>query len=239
MTHDDLERCGEYVLGLLDGHDRQAFEARLAAEPDLAAAVARLERQMHALDDTAGAAPVDPALWAKIDAQLDSAPADSSTPAFPSASSQPPPADNDNAWLRRTAMAASVVVALGLGFAAGNLVDTQPQPLVIAVLLNESDAQPGAIIEAFADDTVRLVPLDTFVPPQNGVYQLWTLPDQQTGPVSLGTLDDTGTMRISGPDLPRPEVGQLYEITLEPPGGSPTGKPTGPILVKGFAKSPV
>jgi anti-sigma-K factor RskA len=110
---------------------------------------------------------------------------------------------------------------------------------MIAVLLNESDATPGAIVEAFADDSVRLVPLEQFDVPSGQVLQVWTLPDPQTGPVSLGTFADPASIRLSGPDLPAPNAGQLYEITLEPSPGSPTGRPTGPVLVKGYAKAPV
>ncbi|WP_407815360.1 anti-sigma factor domain-containing protein, partial [Staphylococcus aureus] len=44
--------------------------------------------------------------------------------------------------------------------------------------------------------------------------------------------------RLDGPALPTPRDNQLYEITLEQAGGSPTGRPTGPILAKGLAKFP-
>ena len=37
-------------------------------------------------------------------------------------------------------------------------------------------------------------------------------------------------------DLPRTRPDQLFEITLEPRGGSPIGRPTGPILMKGNAQ---
>ena len=43
----------------------------------------------------------------------------------------------------------------------------------------------------------------------------------------------------AGARLPEPKAGQLYEITLEPAPGSPTGRPTGPILVTGFARYPL
>jgi anti-sigma-K factor RskA len=69
--------------------------------------------------------------------------------------------------------------------------------------------------------------------------QVWTLYDQEVGPVSLGTIGrDAAEVTLQGPRLPRPKPDQLYEITLEPSPGSPTGKPTGPILVKGFARQP-
>jgi hypothetical protein len=39
------------------------------------------------------------------------------------------------------------------------------------------------------------------------------------------------SLRLEG--LPAPGPNQLFEITLEPATGSPTGRPTGPILMKG------
>ena len=46
-------------------------------------------------------------------------------------------------------------------------------------------------------------------------------------------------MAVRNPDLPQPAAGQLYEITLEPAGGSPTGLPTGPVVGVGNAQVPV
>ena len=39
--------------------------------------------------------------------------------------------------------------------------------------------------------------------------------------------------------LPTAQRNQLFEITLEPATGSPTGRPTGPILYKGLAANPL
>jgi anti-sigma-K factor RskA len=137
-------------------------------------------------------------------------------------------------------MAASVLVALGLGYFGGQvLTPPAPAPTMVAVLINEGDQSPGAIIEAFGDDSVRIVPLVDFAVPDGSVLQVWTLPDADTGPVSLGTLGAASEIVLRGPDLPLPAAGQLYEITLEPAPGSPTGRPTGPILIKGFAKAPI
>ncbi len=233
MTQQDREQVGEYVLGLLEGSDLAGFEQRIEREPELAAAVTRLRAHLETLDDTAGTHPADPALWQRIADRLDAAPQDNSI-----TQSIPRPA-NDNGWMRRLGMAASIVVALGAGYLAGTTLSTTSQPIMIAVLLTEDGAQPGAIVEAYADDSIRLVPLDLVQRPEDRVYQVWTLPDPATGPVSMGIFDDPQTIRLAGPNLPLPETGQLYEITLEPAGGSPTGRPTGPILVKGFAKAPL
>lgn len=232
MTQDDLERVGEYVLGLLEGADREAFERQLAQSEELAAAVAKLRGRMHALDDTATTLPANPALWARIEAQL------GDRPSTPIETRVARPANN-NRWMQWTGIAASMLVSLGLGYLAGTATVTQRQPVMVAVLVSEDAMQPGAIVEAFADDSVRLVPLDRFEVPEGRVLEVWTLPDPATGPVSLGTLNNPQTINLTGPDLPPPMSGQLYEITLEPTGGSPTGRPTGPILVKGFAKAPL
>jgi anti-sigma-K factor RskA len=93
---------------------------------------------------------------------------------------------------------------------------------------------PGAVFEAYADNSVRILSLDDFEVPAGKTLQAWTLYDQSVGPVSLGTFAKSDEVRLKGPAQPPPKADQLYEITLEPESGSPTGKPTGPILVKGF-----
>lgn len=229
MNQDQMAQAGHYVLGLLEGAELAAFEAELARDAELRAAVDRLQASFRALDDTAKPEAARPELWSAIERRLDEPVAENVT-LLPSR--RTPIAQ----WM---SMAAGVVVALGLGYFAGSLGSRQPQPLMVAVLVNQTDAAPGAIVEAFADDRVRLVPLEDFVVAADQVLQVWTLPDPATGPVSLGTFTDPHTIWLTGPQLPTPKAGQLYEITLEPAPGSPTGKPTGPILVKGFAKAPV
>ena len=234
MTREErLADASRYVLGDMDEAERAALESAMANDAELMTAVTRLTAQMQALDDTAGSLPVPDGLWQRIEAQLES---DSSVNTASAAGS---------AQRRRTALppwaalAASVVVAAGLGFAAGNLAMPAPKPLVIAVLINEGAATPGAIVEAFADNSVRIVPLEAFDVPEGRILEVWTLPDADTGPVSLGRFSDPESIRLAGANLPAPKAGQLYEITLEPAPGSPTGRPTGPILVKGFARNPL
>ncbi len=236
MTREDrLALAGDYVLGLLDETERADFERRSAEDPELAAITATLAQRMQALDDTAAPAAYDAGLWARIEQQLDGKPAAAATatilPLKP-----PRPRSALPQWLP---LAASVVVALGVGYIAGATLEQDEPPTVIAIMLNQTDGSPAVIVEAFADDSVHLVPLESFTAPAGQVLQVWTLPDVATGPVSLGTLDATQDVRLDGPHLPVPQDGQLYEITLEPAPGSPTGRPTGPILVKGFARAPV
>jgi anti-sigma-K factor RskA len=64
------------------------------------------------------------------------------------------------------------------------------------------------------------------------VLQLWALPQGATAPTSLGLIPPEGRVTVT-PSAISPEPGMLIEISLEPPGGSPTGRPTGPILFIG------
>ena len=64
--------------------------------------------------------------------------------------------------------------------------------------------------------------------------ELWALPEGRD-PRSLGVVSASGVARIAlaGPaDLALRQVPALA-ISLEPAGGSPTGKPTGPVLYTG------
>lgn len=136
---------------------------------------------------------------------------------------------------RGASFAGAALSALLALFSGMLMQQMQPRPIAVAVLQSD-DATPGAIIEAFADGSVRLVPLRVIEAPPGRTLQVWTLWDRARGPVPLGILPRAEQRRLAqGDGLPRPVEQQLYEITLEPANGSPTGRPTGPILYKGLA----
>ncbi|MDR4306551.1 anti-sigma factor [Chelatococcus sambhunathii] len=240
MTEDRAalqDLAGEFVLGLLDPDESAAFERRAEREPAAASAIAEWRERLLVLD--AAAAPVLPSddLWARIDDGLD-APGAEAPPAAPARKfslltrlwSDLP------AWRGATLAGAAATLALAI-FAAATYRDAQRQPQVIAVLLTP-DGKPGAVIDVFADGSSYVAPLTDVSVPADRIMQVWTLADPAVGPVSLGLLAEDGSARLRPAALPAPKPRQLYEITLEPDGGSPTGKPTGPILFKGFAERP-
>ncbi len=233
---DERQRAlaGDFVLGLLEAPELGAFEAEMAASPDLAALVTGLQGRFSALDLTAAADPIPEGLWDRVGAAIDG-PSRKDSPALDRTSSRKPPRDS-RAWLP---LAASVVLALGVGFIAGrSSVGPAPAPVVVAVLLDE-DATPGAIVEAFANNRVHIVPLENFEVPAGKILEVWTKPNETLGPVSLGRFSSAREIDFAPAALPVPQAGQLYEITLEDAPGSPTGRPTGPILVKGLARLPM
>lgn len=225
------ELADEYVLGLLDGDEYARVEARIEKDAALRAAVAASRDRFLKLDLLADPAIGPDGLWDRITLGLDNPRVENSAD-----QAKMPANDNSEGRWRRAAlagMAASLLLALGLGFS----LIMRPEPQVVAVLVNDA-GEPLVLVEDFGNASARITPLAEFAVPEGRVMQVWTLPSKEMGPVSLGLLPRSETMTLDGPELPRPQEAQLYEITLEQAGGSPTGRPTGPILVKGFARQP-
>jgi anti-sigma-K factor RskA len=219
--------AAEFVLGLLEPADQAAAEARLATDPQFAREVEQWRARFGAFDDSLVAPPVDEDLWRRIDASVG---AQQTAPAQIRARSS---WWHNLALWRGTALAASaatLLLAAGLGL---TLKQTARVPLMVAVLMDGE--RPGAVVEAYDDGTARLIPLTAIPVPEGRTLQVWTLPSRERGPVSVGLMSEARTIRLSLKDLPQAQRDQLFEITLEPAGGSPTGRPTGPILYKGLA----
>jgi len=236
MTDDDRRaRAGEYVLGLMDDAEREVAERDMANDAVFRKTVDDLAARMHVLDADVTPAPVPGGLWDRIVASIGSQ--DKVASPLRSAPGSHTVADRRRrpSLLRIAAMAASLATAIWVGYLIGS--STPQQPVVIVVLQTPTN-ETGAVFEAFADNSVRVVPLENFEVPEGKIMQVWTLYDQSVGPVSLGTLAEAKATLLKAHPFPVPVADQLYEITLEPAPGSPTGKPTGPILVKGFAKQP-
>ena len=223
---DDRTLAGEYVLGLLEGAAQLDAERRLASDPAFAREVESWRVRFAAFDDAAEPQPAGDELWRKIESGVPAAAAHAK-PA-PTAWSQ---FWNNIAALRATALGASLaalILAVGLGFA---IRAATQQPTLVAVLLDGN--RPGAVVHAFADGRVVLVPITSINVPAGRALQVWTLPSRERGPVSVGLMNEARTLQLSLKDLPPPGTDQLFEITLEPAAGSPTGRPTGPVLFKG------
>lgn len=227
--------AGEYVLGLLDGADCEAAGHRLDTDRDFAASVERWRRHFFAFD--AAATPITPsaALWSSIEAGI----AGLVQPPLPAATVLPATAGSSRladwwnslfVW-RGAAFAgalASVLLAVGL---FGALDRARRQPLMVAVLLTEGNAA-AAVVNTFADGRVEMLPLQSIDVPAGKALEIWTLWDRAVGPRSVGLIDRARSTPLRLDNLPLGN-GQLFEITLEPASGSPTGRPTGPIIAKG------
>jgi anti-sigma-K factor RskA len=224
--------AAEYALGTLDGADTARAEALEASDPQFSAALAGWRKKFAALDETAPALVPAADLWARIEKGISLRPA--RTDGLAKQGFSLPALWQSLAFWRNAGLAgalASLVLAVGLGLA---LMRGPHSPVYVAVL-NAPDGRAAAVVNVYADSTVELVPLDAIDVPPDRIIEVWTLQSREQGPVSVGRMDRARKLKLDLKRLSRPEKDHLFELTLEPPGGSPTGKPTGPILMKGLA----
>lgn len=211
MTPEQREEwAAEYVLGTLEAREADAVRALMARDAGFAQQVADWERRLSPLMALATPEAPPPDLWARIEATLGAAPA------------------------RRPWRFLWPAFGLGAGAVAAGLaailIFRPAAPPLMTVLLTSQD-QPAFLVEAERGE-IRLAALNPRGVEAGRVMQLWALPQGATAPTSLGIVPEGGRYSVTPRGI-RPEPGMLIEITLEPPGGSPTGRPTGPILFIG------
>ncbi|MFM2391543.1 MAG: hypothetical protein RLZZ437_3098 [Pseudomonadota bacterium] len=197
--------AAEYVLGTLTLAERSAVEARLKTDASFAASVAAWENRLAGLNDEFAEVPA-PNLLPKIEARL-----------FPQAAK---PQRSFFGWFAGAALAATIAIA------ALTLWPSAPQPELVATLVAED--QPLVIAASFAAGEITVTRTGGPEAEAGRVYELWLIAGENA-PVSLGLIEGQSTTR-SLQALPE---GAVLAISLEPDGGSPTGQPTGPVLVTG------
>lgn len=220
---DPEELAGEYVLGTLPYAERRQVESALPQDPVLRAAVAAWEARLLPLTELVEPSAPSSRLWPRIEASL-------ATQARPAA---PRPGWWNRLALWRGLTAAGFTAAVAM--AVLTLQPEAPAPRYMVVLAAPQNMSPGWVLQSARDGRLRLVPLRATEVPAARSLQLWTKADGWDRPVSLGLVEPGKAVEVPLRDLPPLQPNQLFEITLEPPAGSPIGRPTGPILFIGRA----
>ena len=112
------------------------------------------------------------------------------------------------------------------------------QAPIIVVLSSTAPAEGGAVVPAsfvasISSDGRAMVtrPLVNVSLEANHALELWALPSSGGPPRSLGVISEKATTVLKKGDVLKGASG--LAVSLEPPGGSPTGAPTGPVLYAG------
>lgn len=225
--------AGEYVLGTLPIAERDAFEVRLANEPELQTLVAAWEEQFFPY--SAMVDPVTPSdfLWPRIERSVQA----STKPSVGTQTSTPLKARRllHSLPLWRAATGLGLAAAVTLGVMLTNAVTTPTTPEYMVVLLAPQNQSAGWVVQAANRQEIQLIPLGTFDVPDGKALEFWTKADDWQAPVSLGLVEPGQPLRLRLDQLPPLEDNQLFELTLEDATGSPTGLPTGPIEFIGRA----
>ncbi len=226
------ELAGEYVLGTLSSQQRREVEQRLATEPALQAEVQAWEARLLPLTALVPATPPSPRLWPRITRSLDAL----------GPTTMPARRAVRNGWasfwssltLWRGLTAASFAAA-ALAVVLVQVEATPPETRFMVVLAAPDNKTPGWVVQASTDQQVELIPLAILDVPADKSLELWTKADDWNAPVSLGLVQPGQRMTVPLDSLPSLQNNQLFELTLEPRTGSPTGLPTGPIQFIGRA----
>jgi len=210
--------AAEYALGVLAGAEREAAARRVAREHAFAALVAEWEGRLApwAADIPEIAPP--PQVWERIAAALPSA-----------------PPHRAGFWQSlvfwRSFGTASALAAACLAVLLYLSAGSQQPPLVASI-----DGEGKRIFVAAVDvkrATVTVTPV-AYRPDPTRVPELWLIPSDGK-PLPLGVLTADRPAEIAIPpafaDQARREA--ILAVSLEPPGGSPTGQPTGPVIGSG------
>lgn len=207
--------AADYVIGLMPSTARRRFESLLLDDQNLRSEVAQWQESLADLTTSFEAQQVPERVWHKIVARID--PQQLHVPAKR-------PFWN---WLRITAVACSLVVAGILGVIYNRDTATFNATLVA------TNQQPALTVKAY-DGYLNVEPLAVASVEPGRSLELWTIPADGV-PVSLGVIPDNGKGRVKLSESQRKLIGtqSTLAITLEPQGGSPSGKPTGPILYQG------
>ena len=217
--------AAEYALGTLPAAERASVTLRARMEPALAAAIEDWERRLSPLSETIAAREVPADLWARIEDRIDAQAGGSSVVGI-------------ERRLRRwkiATFAASAVAASLLAFVgAREFVEPRPDKTLVAVL--QKDAQSPAFLVSVDLERRQMTIRAVAAKPEPGKsYELWLVHDDLKSPRSLGLV---GAQPLTvGPTLaayaPSVIEDATLAVSLEPPGGSPTGAPTGPVLWSG------
>lgn len=213
--------AAEYVLGTMPSRSRRRFERLMAADPELARAVGAWADRLSPLD--APTPPVAPParVWRAIERRTGG----------PAAAPQPLFGWLDAlAWWRGLALAASAAaVALALYVAAGS--GPTPAPTVVAVLTGRGGEAGWVAVAGPTNGEVSISAVAPKAGDQTRAFELWGIADGAPRPLGLLPRQSGGAVRLRAAQLPAP--GGVLAVSLEPPGGSPTGLPTGPVVYQG------
>jgi len=213
---DDAALAAEYALGLLEGEARAALAARLVDEPALRALVDQWQADFAPLADEI--APETPPARVKsaLEARL-----------FADAA----PRRRLSFWR----IGGGALAALALAVAVFLVLPQRPGqgPVYRAEIAAEDRSLVLTARFDAAAGTVQVARI-AGAAPEGRVLELWLIAADAPAPISLGVLPRAGAATLPVPDALAPGfAGGVLAISEEPPGGSPTGAPTGAVLATG------
>jgi len=212
--------AAEYALGTLRGRARERLKRWMRDDAELAREVAKWEARLAPLAQAV--APVAPParVWNALQTRLEGARDAGHKLSFSVWKAL--------GWMASGAAAALIAVAVLLP-------SREPAHAAYVAVLSDPKTTRAVLVATAgqADKVLRVNTLDPSIQVSGRSLELWALP-RDGKPKSLGVIGaERAALRLDAPaDKALGNVPALA-ISLEPPGGSPTGQPTGPVLYSG------
>jgi anti-sigma-K factor RskA len=213
--------CGEYLIGTLQGSARRRFERALREEPRVALRLEHWRTTMAPRYSPAIAVRPSPQVWKRLQAELGLS------------RYRTPLLRRLGLW---RALAAAAMAALVAGIAVEVLKPVPTEPAAVTIAQLEGQADVARVTAALSPDrkTLQLHAARPVLAGPAQSYELWLIPAEGGAPLSLAVL---GNLDARVPVAPahskRLVPGAKLAISVEPAGGSPTGAPTGPVIMAG------
>jgi anti-sigma-K factor RskA len=225
LPEEDELLAAELALGLVDREERATAEQRLGNDPVFAEAHARWQAYAAALMTGPGEAP-RPSVWRAIEARL---PANDATPATSPKSLR---------WWQAGTLAASAAAVM-LGMVALQ----KPQTIFVRVPIVQAPAAPmvavltgkkGLVTVSFDPASGRMTSAASGLDLGDHSPELWVIPADGK-PRSMGLMNASlpGWAKVPASASAALAAGVTIAVSIEPVGGSPTGQPTGPVILTG------
>jgi anti-sigma-K factor RskA len=233
--------AAEYVLGSLDRGARVRAEQMRQSDPAFARLVDLWQQRLAPLAAAAPAVRPPPKVWAAIEQALAGqrrAPVPRSVPRrrpgrLGGEQGERLRLAHSLAFWRRWALGASALAAALALYIV--LMPAAPPATRYVALLGAGDATPALLVTVDpAAGRKTIQPLETAAV-EDRALQLWLVAGGQAPPRSLGLLDPVHeiALKLDPQAEARLRPSAALAVSLEPPGGSPTGLPTGPVIYQG------
>jgi anti-sigma-K factor RskA len=247
--------AGEYALGTLAGRARRRFDRLLRNDEALQHEVAIWEQQLAGLQVPSPRIRPRPQVWVQIARAIAPtpyaiAPAPAPTATTPPSAAPapaastirsttvvgaPPAANQSRFWRNWAGLATAAVLALVVALVARAPQTVTPPPVAqqaspsyVALLQMPNSTMHWTVNVAPKEGRITLAANGEAPPLDGKSLELWWL-GANGKPVAIGLLPThgNGTMPMPAGASGTPKLA----VSVEPAGGSPTGQPTGPVVI--------
>jgi anti-sigma-K factor RskA len=220
--------AAEYVLGTMPPLVRRRFERLLATDPELAREVEDWRTRFGPIDYAAAAQEPPERVWLAVERRL----ALGSAPVMQQAAARQ--GVTRQGWLgslafwRIATLTAAAVAAVAIFYLTA-LTPSSP-PSVVAIL-SDDKGDPGWIaLRGAGRNEIAVAPIRAVAGDSGHAFELWAIAGGTPHPLGLLASEPGHPLMVQAALLP---ADGALAISVEPPGGSPTGLPTGPVRYTG------